>query len=118
MTATTALENPLFQTRRSKPLPVGRCGVLAQEHWVWHSDWNWYSDGDGGGHWEDDGECVDEGQWMFDLDRYQASLSASMAIKPDDKSPTASGTVMKSGYGITETVSARVSTNQSSAVTK
>ena len=88
-----------------------------QEHWVWHSDWNWYSDGDGGGHWEDDGEWVDEGWWMFDLDRYQASLSASMAIKPDDKSPTASGTVMKSGYGVNETVSARVSTNQSSAVT-
>ena len=35
---------------------------------------------------------------MFDLDRYQAGLSANMAIKPDDKSPTASGKVMKSGY--------------------
>ena len=88
-----------------------------QEHWVWHSDWNWYSDGDGGGHWEDDGEWVDEGWWEFDLDRYQASLSASMAIQPDDKSPTASGKTMKSGYGINQTVSARVSTNQSSAVT-
>lgn len=88
-----------------------------QERWVWHSDWNWYSDGDGGGHWEDDGEWVDEGWWEFDLDRYQASLSASMAIKPDDKNPTASGKSMKSGYGINETVSARVSTNQSSAVT-
>lgn len=88
-----------------------------QEHWVWHSDWNWYSNGDGGGHWEDDGEWVDEGWWEFDLDRYQVSLSASMAIKPDDKSPTASGTVMKSGYGLNETVSARVSTNQPSAVT-
>jgi hypothetical protein len=88
-----------------------------QEHWVWHSDWNWYSDGDGGGHWEDDGEWVDEGWWEFDIDRYQASLSASMAIKPDDKSPTSSSKAMKSGYGINETVSARVSTNQSSAVT-
>ena len=88
-----------------------------QEHWVWHSDWNWYSDGDGGGHWEDDGEWVDEGWWEFDLDRYQASLSASMAIKPDDKSPTASGKTMKSGYGINQTVSTGVSTNQSSAVT-
>ncbi|MGJ4851933.1 hypothetical protein ACH6CV_16985 [Bacillota bacterium Meth-B3] len=88
-----------------------------QEHWVWHSDWNWYSDGDGGGHWEDDGEWVDEGWWEFDLDRYQASLSASMAIAPDEKSPTASGKTMKSGYGVNETVSARVSTNQSSAVT-
>lgn len=88
-----------------------------QEHWVWHSDWNWHSDSDGGGHWEDDGEWVDEGWWMFDLDRYQASLSASMAIKPDDKSPTASEKTMKSGYGINQTVSARVSTNQSSSVT-
>lgn len=88
-----------------------------QEHWVWHSDWNWYSDGDGGGHWEDDGEWVDEGWWKFDLDQYQACLSASMAIQPDDKSPTASGKTMKSGYGINETVFARVSTNQSSAVT-
>ena len=88
-----------------------------QEHWVWHSDWNWYSDGDGSGHWEDDGEWVDEGWWEFDLDRYQASLSASMAIQPDDKSPTASGKTMKSGYGINQTVSTRVSTNQSSAVT-
>lgn len=88
-----------------------------QEHWVWHSDWNWYSDGDGGGHWEDDGEWVDEGWWEFDLDRYQASLSASMAIAPDEKSPTASGKTMKSGYGINETVSARVNANQSSAVT-
>lgn len=35
----------------------------------------------------------------------------------DDKSPTASGKTMKSGYGINQTVSARVSTNQSSAVT-
>ena len=88
-----------------------------QEHWVWHSDWNWYSDGDGGGHWEDDGEWVDMGWWEFDLDRYQASLSASMAVKPDEKSPTASGKTMKSGYGINQTVTASVSTNQSSAVT-
>ena len=93
------------------------CRPWWQEHWVWHSDWNWYSDGDGGGHWEDDGEWVDEGWWEFDFDRYQASLSASMVIKPDDKSPTASGKTMKSGYGINQTVSARVSTNQSSAVT-
>ena len=40
-----------------------------------------------------------------------------MAILPDDKSPTASGKTMKSRYGINQTVSARVSTNQSSAVT-
>ncbi len=86
-------------------------------HWVWHSDWNWYGDGKGGGHWEDDGEWVDEGWWEFDLDQYRASLSASMKIQPDEKSPTASGKTMKSGYGINQNVSTNVSTNQSSAVT-
>ncbi|WOC32117.1 MULTISPECIES: hypothetical protein [Caproicibacterium] len=86
-------------------------------YWVWHSDWNWYGDGNGGGHWEDDGEWVDEGWWEFDLDQYRASLSASMKIQPDEKSPTASGKTMKSGYGINQTVNTNVSTNQSSAVT-
>ena len=57
------------------------------------------------------------GWWKFDLDHYQASLSGEMSIKPDGKSPTASGVTMKSGYGIQEEVSSRVSTNQSSAVT-
>ena len=40
-----------------------------------------------------------------------------MNIQPDDKAPTASGKTMKSGYGINQTVTANVSTNQSSAVT-
>ena len=40
-----------------------------------------------------------------------------MSIKPDDKSPTAIGKSMKSGYGFNQTVTASVSTNQSSAVT-
>jgi len=87
------------------------------ENWVWHSDWNWYSDGEGGGHWEDDGEWVDEGWWEFDWDAYHASLSASMSIIPDAKNPTASGKTMKSGYGVNQTTTANVSTNQSSAVT-
>ena len=87
------------------------------EYWVWHSDWNWYSDGEGGGHWEDDGEWVDEGWWEFDWNAYSASLSASMSIVPDAKAPTASGKTLKSGYGINQTATAQVSTNQSSAVT-
>lgn len=87
------------------------------ENWVWHSDWNWYSDGEGGGHWEDDGEWVDEGWWEFDWDAYHASLSASMSIIPDAKNPTASGKTMKSGYGVNQTTTANVSTNQPSAVT-
>ena len=82
-----------------------------QEYWVWISDWDYCDHGEDGGHW------VDNGWWEFDLDRYQASLSASMSIKPDDKSPTASGKAMKSGYGFNQTVTANISTNPSSAVT-
>ena len=58
------------------------------------------------------------GWWEFDYDRYHASLSAEMKIHPDEKSPTASGDTLKSGYGIQETVTAGVSTNQSHAVTE
>ncbi|MEA5022224.1 hypothetical protein DesLBE_3941 [Desulfitobacterium sp. LBE] len=86
-------------------------------YWVWHSNWNWYSDGNGGGFWVDNGQWVDEGWWEFDWDAYQASLSAAMSIVPDAKNPTASGKNMKSGYGVNQTTTANVSTNQSSAVT-
>jgi len=51
------------------------------------------------------------------LDRYFATLSADMSIKCDNKNPTANGRTMKSGYGINETVTASVSTNQSTAIT-
>jgi hypothetical protein len=87
------------------------------EYWVWHSDWNWYSDGEDGGHWEDDGEWVDEGWWEFDWNAYHASLSAAMSIVPDTKSPTAYGKTMKSGYGVNQSTTVNVITNQSSAVT-
>lgn len=87
-----------------------------QEHWVWISDWDYCDHGENGGHWVDNGWWEDQGWWMFDSDQYSASLSASMSIKPDDKSPTASGKTLKSGYGINQTVTANVSTNQSSAV--
>lgn len=87
-------------------------------YWVWYSNWNWYSDGNGGGFWVDDGEWVDKGWWKFDCDAYQASLSATMSIVPDAKSPTASGKNMKSGYGVNQNTTANVSTNQSSAVTE
>jgi hypothetical protein len=40
-----------------------------------------------------------------------------MSIIPDAKAPTASGKTMKNGYGINQTVTASVSTSQSSAVT-
>ena len=98
-----------------------------QENWVWVSDWEWRSRGcssscsdkcsGGHGRWVDNGEWEDHGWWMYDLDSYRASLSASMSIKTDSKNPTANGNTMKSGYGINQTVTASLSTNQSSAVT-
>lgn len=54
---------------------------------------------------------------LFDWISYRASLSATMSIVPDAKDPTALGKTMKSGYGINQTTTANVSTNQSSAVT-
>lgn len=40
-----------------------------------------------------------------------------MKLKPDDMSPTATASTMKSGYGVNQTVTAQVRTNQSSATT-
>jgi hypothetical protein len=77
----------------------------------WRSYWVWHSTGEDSGYW------CDHGWWNFDYDTYRADLSASMTIKPDDKAPTAAGKTMKSGYGINQTVTTNVSTNQSSAVT-
>lgn len=78
----------------------------------WYSYWVWHSRRNGRGYW------CDHGWWEFDFDRYQASLSGQMKISPDEKSPTAEGNTIKSGYGIQETVTSRVNTNQSSAVTE
>lgn len=72
-------------------------------YWVWH-----------GG---EDGYWCDHGWWEFDLDRYSASLSATMRVTPDTKNPTASGRTMKSGYGVNQAVTANVSSTQSSATT-
>lgn len=80
----------------------------------WHNEWVWHEDLDDE---EDRGYWCDHGWWEFDLDRYSASLTASMSILPDEKSPTASGKTMKSGYGINEKITTHVSTSQSSAVT-
>ena len=78
----------------------------------WHAYWVWHSTGEDSGYW------CDHGWWEFDWISYTASISATMSIVPDAKDPTASGKTMKSGYGINETTTANVSTNQSSAVTR
>lgn len=108
-----------------------------KENWVWtavweqcwHSDWvdTSYTEPDGTRvsdgywddwyHWVDNGYWEDKGWWEFDYDSYSASLSVSMNITPDNKSPSATVTTLKSGYGIQQNVDARVTTNQSAAVT-
>lgn len=93
-----------------------------QEYWVDRGHWerDSWTDSDGKTHtsryWVSN--WVDEGWWEFDLNRYYASFSANMNITCDSKNPTATGSTMKSGYGINQKVSASVSTNQSSAVSK
>ena len=100
-----------------------------QEHWVWIPVWNqcWHSDSwtDAEGkthssswyHWVDNGYWEDQGWWEFDYNAYSASITATMKITPDDLSPTATATTLKSGYGIQQKVSTRVTSNQGSAVT-
>ena len=77
----------------------------------WRAYWVWHSTGEDSGYW------CDHGWWEFDLDQYTARLLGDMSIKNDSKNPTASGRVFKSGYGINQTVTGNVSTNQSSAIT-
>lgn len=76
----------------------------------WHAYWVWHGT-------DEDGYWCDHGWWEFDWLSYSASLSAAMSVVPDVKAPTAHGKNMKSGYGINQTITANVSTNQSSAVT-
>lgn len=78
----------------------------------WYAHIVYHSDGAGGSY-----PC-DHGWWEFDYERYSASLEATMKVKPDDMSPTATATTIKSGYGINQTVTAQVRTNQSSATTE
>ena len=68
-------------------------------------------------HWVDNGWWEDHGWWEFDYNGYSASLTASMRITPDEKSPTATASTLKSGYGVQEKVTSKVTTNQSAAVT-
>ena len=97
--------NPGF---RSPSLPVNTQNTSAA--WsVWYAywvpDWDWCDHGDDGGHW------VDNGWWEFDTDEYHASVTGSMTLMPDDIVPTASGKNMRSGYGVKETVTSRLTTN-------
>ncbi|WP_409969136.1 hypothetical protein RFF05_04110 [Bengtsoniella intestinalis] len=92
-----------------------------QEYWVDNGYWKTssWTDSDGVKHtsrsWKSNWE--DEGWWEFDYNQYSASLTTSMSITCDDENPTASGSTMKSGYGINQLVTASVSTTQSTATT-
>ncbi len=98
-----------------------------REHWVWHSDWKYHSgshtdaceeDCDSNhGRWVDEGTWKDEGWWEFDLESYSAGLEAAMKLSTDEKSPTATGSSIKSGYGVNIKVNASASSNQTSATT-
>ena len=71
----------------------------------WHPYWVWHSTGDDDGYW------VDEGWYDFFRDNYSASMTATTRIEPDEKVPTAAGNTMKSGYGVSNPVTATVSTS-------
>lgn len=92
-----------------------------QEYWVDEGHWERDSWTDSEGHHHSSSywvsNWVDRGWWEFDLNQYQATLNTSMSIVCDSNNPTARGRSMKSGYGINESVTASISTNQSSAVT-
>ena len=134
--------NPLADDRndsfRPSPIPSNAENTSAswgiwspwwQENWVWVENWQkcWHTDRwtDSNGvvhrdrwyHWVDNGWWEDQGWWEFDYNSYSASLSATMDITPDSLSPSATATTLKSGYGIQERVTARVTTTQSSVVT-
>lgn len=134
--------NPVADDRndsfRPSPVPVNAEVTTAswgiwspwwQENWVWVPVWEkcWHTDTwtddegkthrDRWYHWVDNGYWEDQGWWEFDYNGYSASLTASMTITPDSLSPSATAVSLKSGYGIQEEVTARVTTTQSSAVT-
>lgn len=95
---------------------VWRCWWHAS--WVWVPDWKWERGNHGAscpddctsshGRWVDKGEWKDKGWYDYAWDSYSAALSVAMRIIPDEKNPTAAGTVLKSGYGINMTASAQV----------
>ena len=94
-------------------------------NWQWQANWIWITDpcaetcpddcAGGHGHHEDQGHWEDKGDWEYNWTGYQASISGSMRTMPDDIVPTASGKMMKSGYGIKTNVSTTLSTNAPSS---
>ena len=76
----------------------------------WHEYWVYHS-----GDEDDDGYWCDHGWWQYEWISYSASLNATFRTNPDEKAPTASGSTMKSGYGLNASVSAQVRSNAPSS---
>ena len=72
-----------------------------EDHSSWKTGW----------HWEDLGEWVDHGEYEFTATGYYAYLDGSMQIAPDVTIPDYPEHYMRSGYGITESATAYVSSN-------
>ena len=85
------------------------------EDWVWHVTQSAGTDPITGEVTEEEGYWCDHGWWEYAWISYTASLSANLQTKPDEKAPTASGSQMKSGYGLNATVSAEVRANAPSS---
>lgn len=84
-----------------RPSPVPRKPERTQASWgIWIPEWN---------------EALEI--WEFYQERYSAQLTSRMRIDLDEKNPTGRDREMKSGYGIHETVTARVRTDMGEAVT-
>lgn len=85
------------------------------EYWVDNGYWrsSSWTDSEGNSHssrywvskWED------EGWYEYDWISYTATLTANINVSPDEMSPTATATQMKSGYGFNLDVSANISSN-------
>lgn len=121
--------NPVADDRNDAPTfsSVPARQEMTRADWsIWRPWWfaYWVDEG----HWERDSwtdseghshsssywvsNWVDRGWWEFNLDQYYATFSSNMNIKCDSKNPTANGRTMKSGYGINESVTASITSNQ------
>lgn len=102
-TATSVPNKPEYLSRS-----WGVWSAKWHEYLVWHEKWVKRHHADGTFDWVDKGKWVDEGWWDWTFNKYTASLTAKMSLLPDDKSPTAKGKVMKSGYGVKVSVTGNV----------
>lgn len=102
-TATSVPNKPEYLSRS-----WGVWSAKWHEYLVWHEKWVKRHHADGSFDWVDKGKWKDEGWWDWTFNKYSASLTANMSLLPDDKSPTANGKTMKSGYGVKVSVSGNV----------